>query len=134
MAHFAEIDALQRVVRVLVVDTKDTQDKHGNEVDSIGMKYLNDAFGGTWLRTSYNTNRGEHTLGGTPFRKNYAGKGYLYDSTRDAFIPPKTYPSWILNEDTCLWEAPVAYPNDGNASEEKSYEWNEETTSWDLVE
>ena len=126
MAHFAEIDSLQKVIRVLVVDNKDTQDADGNEVESIGAKYLHDGFGGTWVRTSYNTVGGVHRLDGTPFRKNYAGKGYTYDETKDAFIPPKPFNSWTLNEDTCIWEAPVAYPDD-----DKYYEWNEETTSWD---
>ena len=125
MAHFAEIDALQRVIRVLVTDDADTQDKEGNEVDSIGMKYLNDAFGGTWLRTSYNTRGNIHRLGGTPFRKNYAGITSTYDSTKDAFIAPQPFASWILNETTCVWEAPVTYPDDG-----KFYEWDEATTSW----
>ena len=119
MAHFAEIDALQRVIRVLVVDDVDTQDTEGNEVDSIGMKYLNKAFGGTWLRTSYNNN----------FRKNYAGIGFTYDSTRDAFIAPQPYSSWTLNEDTCRWESPVPYPDDG-----KVYKWDEDTTNWKEIE
>ena len=128
MAHFAEIDALQRVIRVLVVEDIDTQDKDGNEVDSIGMKYLNDAFGGTWLKTSYNTSGNTHALGGTPFRKNYAGVGGSYDETRDAFLPIKQYPSWVLDEATCQWKAPVTEPD---AS--KKYDWNEGTTSWDEV-
>ena len=128
MAHFAEIDALQRVIRVLVVDDVDTQDKNGNEVDSIGMKYLNDAFGGTWLKTSYNTYGNTHRLGGTPFRKNFAGIGNTYDSTRDAFISAKSYPSWTLNETTCLWEPPVDYPDDN-----KKYDWDEDTTNWKEV-
>ena len=79
-------------------------------------------------RTSYNTRGGKHKLEGTPFRKNYAGIGYSYDETRDAFIPPQPFPSWVLNEDTCLWNAPVACPDDENM-----YQWNEETTSWDQV-
>ena len=125
MAAFAEIDALKKVIRVLALDDKDTQDKHGNEVEAVGVKYLNKAFGGTWLRTSYNTQGGVHKLGGTPFRKNFAGIGFTYDETRDAFIPPQNYPSWTINEDTCIWEAPVAYPGDG-----KVYEWNELDKSW----
>jgi hypothetical protein len=84
---------------------------------------------GEWIQTSYNTRGGVHLLGGTPLRKNYAGVGFTYDVDKDAFIPPKPFNSWTLNEDTCLWEAPVAYPTDG-----QSYEWNEETTSWDLSE
>jgi len=125
MAHFAEINDSNRVIRVVVVDDKDTQDENGDEVESIGAKYLSDAFGGTWLRTSYNTNGGVHRLGGTPFRKNYAGPGVTYDEGRDAFIDTKPFPSWTLNEDTCQWEPPVSFPTDG-----KTYFWNEETTSW----
>jgi len=128
MAHFAEINALHKVIRVLVVDNKDTQDADGNEVDSVGEKYLRTAFGGTWLRTSLNTKAGVHKLGGTPYRKNYAGIGYTYDETRDAFIPLKPYASWVLNENSCHWDAPVSYPNDG-----KDYKWNEATTSWDEI-
>ena len=79
-------------------------------------------------RTSYNTHGGVHSLGGTPFRKNYAGIGYTYDQSKDAFIPPKPFDSWVLNEDSCLWEAPVEYPNDGN-----HYNWNESTQTWDLI-
>ena len=125
MAAFAEINVLKKVIRVLALDDKDTQDKHGNEVEAVGVKYLNKAFGGSWLRTSYNTQGGVHKLGGTPFRKNFAGIGFTYDETRDAFIPPQNYPSWTINEDTCIWEAPVAYPADG-----KVYEWNELDKSW----
>jgi hypothetical protein len=80
---------------------------------------------GDWIQTSYNTQGGVHLLGGTPLRKNYAGIGYTYDSQRDAFIPPKPYPSWTLNEETCQWEALSPYPTDG-----KLYLWNETTTSW----
>ena len=83
---------------------------------------------GEWIQTSYNTYGGVHKLGGTPLRKNYAGTGFTYDKTRDAFIPPQPYPSWTLNEETCLWDSPVPYPTDGNA-----YIWNEETQTWDLV-
>ena len=80
---------------------------------------------GTWVQTSYNTQAGVHTLGGTPLRKNYAGIGYVYDAERDAFYAPSPYPSWSLNEDTCLWEAPVAHPNDG-----LMYTWEESSLSW----
>jgi hypothetical protein len=80
---------------------------------------------GTWVQTSYNTARGQHKLGGTPLRKNYAGIGYVYDADRDAFYAPQPYPSWSLNEDTCLWDCPVAHPNDG-----LDYTWDEETLSW----
>lgn len=80
---------------------------------------------GEWIQTSYNTIGGVHQLGGTPLRKNYAGIGFTYDRTRDAFIPPKPFASWLLNEDTCLWNAPVAMPDDG-----KLYQWDEATTNW----
>ena len=78
-----------------------------------------------WVKTSYNTQGGKHTQGGTPLRKNFAGIGYSYDATRDAFIPPKPFASWILNEETCLWDAPVAMPTDG-----KPYVWDEATGAW----
>lgn len=80
---------------------------------------------GEWIQTSYNTIGGVHTQGGTPLRKNYAGIGFTYDRVRDAFIPPKPYQSWTLNEETCLWDAPIAYPTDG-----KVYMWDEQTTNW----
>jgi len=128
MAYFAELDIFKKVIKVLSLEDKDTQDRDENEVESIGAKYLHDGFGGTWIRTSYNTRGGEHTLGGTPFRKNYAGIGYTYDEDRDAFIPPKPYASWALNESTCQWDPPAPYPDDG-----KEYEWNEVETSWDLM-
>ncbi len=80
---------------------------------------------GEWIQTSYNTYGGAHRLGGTPLRKNYAGVGFTYDAQRDAFIPPKPFPSWVLDEETCLWNAPVARPTDG-----KDYQWDEQTTNW----
>lgn len=90
--------------------------------------------GDVYKQTSYNTHGGVHSLGGTPFRKNYAGLGYTYDANRDAFIPPKPYASWVLNETTCLWNAPVAMPSDvGQGDPPKRYTWNEETRTWDLV-
>lgn len=121
MAHFAEVDENNIVLRVLVVD--DLHESNGQEflAETLGL-------GGTWLKTSYNTHAGVHSNGGTPFRKNYAGIGYSYDEALDAFIAPKPYPSWVLDEETCTWEAPVAMPTDGG-----QYVWNEETTSWDLV-
>lgn len=124
MSHFVEINDINEVIRVVVLEDKDTQDSDGNEDDLVGIKYLNDAFGGTWLRTSYNMVNGVHQKDGTPFRKNYAGIGYTYDETRDAFIPPKTLDSFILNESTCVWDPPVPRP-DG------SYLWNEANQTWD---
>ena len=84
-----------------------------------------DSSPGEWIQTSYNTRGGQHLNGGTPLRKNYAGVGYTYDRERDAFIPPKPFASWTLNEETCLWDAPVAMPNDG-----KMYFWDEAKTNW----
>jgi len=83
---------------------------------------------GEWIQTSYNTKGGEHKLDGTPLRKNYAGIGYIYDRDRDAFYEPQPFPSWILDEDSCLWEAPIPYPSDGNL-----YNWNEDTLNWELL-
>mgnify|MGYP003140064840 CR=1 FL=1 len=124
MAHFAKLDSNNIVTEVVVVH---------NDVatsESAGVAFLNSMYktNDTWKQTSYNTISGEHKLGGTPFRKNYAAKGYTYDSTKDAFIPPKPYDSWTLDEDTCQWEAPVEKPGGDNI-----YEWNEDTKSWDLV-
>ena len=84
-----------------------------------------DSSPGEWIQTSYNTSGGVHKLGGTPLRKNYAGIGFTYDRTKDAFIPPKPFNSWLLNETTCLWEAPTPMPQD-----DKKYRWDEPTTSW----
>lgn len=115
MAHFAEIDSNNIVIRVIVIDNKELLDNTGIEREFLGQTFCYNLLSGNWIQTSYN---------GT-FRKNFAGVGYTYDSKRDAFIPPKPYPSWILNEDTCLWNAPLLYPEDG-----KQYAWNEETLSW----
>lgn len=121
MAHFAQIDENNVVVQVLVVS---------NEQEDRGQEFLADdlGLGGTWVKTSYNTQGGVHSLGGTPLRKNYAGIGYTYDSVRDAFIPPKPFNSWVINESSCLWEAPVPYPTDG-----KMYTWDEDNLSWNEV-
>jgi len=88
-----------------------------------------DSSPGEWIQTSYNTHGGVHLDGGVALRKNYAGVGYTYDTTRDAFISPKPYPSWTLDEASCQWTAPTAYPDD-----EKQYSWNEDTTAWDEIE
>jgi len=115
MAQFAEIDSNNMVLRVLIVDNDDLLDSENNESEALGITYLTDGFGGNWVQTSYDRN----------FRKNYAGTGYTYDSTRDAFISPQTYPSWTLNESTCRWDAPVTIPDDG-----KAYTWDEDITNW----
>lgn len=112
MAHFAQLDENKIVTKVLVIE---------QDVIDTGL------FGepSSFVQTSYNTHGGVHILGGTPLRKNYAGIGYTYDSVRDAFIPPKPYNSWVLNETTCLWNAPIAMPTD-----DKQYSWVEDTLSW----
>lgn len=111
MAHFAKVNN-GIVVEVIVAEPEffDT---------------FVDSSPGQWIQTSYNTYGGVHRLGGTPLRKNYAGIGYTYDAEKDAFIAPKPFPSWILNEETCLWESPIPKPND-----DKRYYWDEETKAW----
>lgn len=116
MAHFAELDANNVVLRVIVVNNKDTSDANGVEKEYIGAAFCERLFGGTWKQTSYNGN----------FRKNYAGIGFTYDATRDAFVPPKPQEgTWVFNEDTCQWERPLPMPKDG-----KTYNWDEATQSW----
>jgi hypothetical protein len=88
-----------------------------------------DSSAGAWIQTSYNTHGGVHANDETPLRKNYAGVGMIYDAERDAFYAPQPYPSWTLNDDSCIWEAPTAYPTDG-----ERYVWNESNTSWDAVD
>ena len=115
MAHFAQIDDNNVVIGVIVA-----------EQDFIDSGAVGDS--SKWIQTSYNTLGGVHKLGGTPLRKNFAGVGFTYDSTKDAFIPVKLYPSWVLDEDTCTWVAPVARPTDG-----KLYAWDEEILNWEEV-
>jgi hypothetical protein len=130
MASFAKIGLNNKVIEVLSVVNEVLHDSNGVEQESIGIDFLTKLTGwAIWKQTSYNTHGGVHDNGGTPFRKNHAGIGFTYDEDRDAFIPPKPFPSFILNETTCFWEAPVAYPQDDN-----KYSWNEQTLSWDLVE
>jgi len=113
MAHFAQV--INGYVQQVIVADQDVIDSG--------------AFGSGWVQTSYNTYANQHRLGGTPFRKNYAGIGYTYDAQRDAFIPPQPYPSWTLNEDTCLWQPLTPMPTDG-----KMYDWDEATLIWTLIE
>ena len=115
MAHFAKVNQ-GKVIEVIVAEPE-------------FFNTFVDSSPGEWIQTSYNTRGGVHTLGGTPLRKNFAGIGYTYDAQRDAFIPPKPYDSWVLNETTCDWDAPTPMPTD-----DKLYVWNEETTSWITVE
>jgi hypothetical protein len=109
MSHFAKVE--NGIVTQVIVAEQDV-------IDS-GL------FGTGWIQTSYNTFGGIHINGGAPLRKNYAGVGYTYDTERDAFIPPKPFNSWVLNENTCQWDAPVSYPSD-----DKKYDWDEATLSW----
>ena len=120
MSHFAEIDETNTVTRVLVGN-----DKKPNE----GYDWIVKNFGGRWIKTSFNTRMGTHILGSEPLRKNFALVGYTYDETRDAFIPPKPFDSWVLDEDTCCWEAPIQYPQDEN-----DYYWDEASVNWKLIE
>ena len=123
MAHYAFLDSNNIVTEVIVgKDESDTSHNWETRYSSIREQVCK--------RTSYNTQGGTHKLGGTPYRKNYAGIGYSYDESRDAFIPPQPYTSWVLDESTCSWSAPVSMPTD--AGEDEYYEWNESTTSWDL--
>lgn len=115
MAHFAKLDEANSVTEIVVVNNSELMDENGDEIEQKGIDFLSSLFGGNWVQTSYNGR----------IRKNYAGIGFTYDANRDAFIPPKRYASWLLNEDTCLWEPPVAYPTDG-----KLYSWDEEVTNW----
>lgn len=114
MAHFAELDDNNVVLRITVVNNDVLKDENGIEQEALGLEHLTH-LGGRWVQTSYNSN----------FRKNYAGIGFVYDEVKDAFIPSKPFPSWILNEETCQWQPPVPYPND-----EKHYSWDESSFSW----
>ena len=124
MAHYAFLDDNNVVTEVIVGRDED------EVVDGISdwEAYYGELRSQRCVRTSYNTHGGEHQSGGTPFRKNYAGIDFTYDESRDAFIPPQPYPSWVLNETTCLWDAPVAYPDDG-----LMYNWDEASQSWQEV-
>jgi hypothetical protein len=120
MAHFAQLNEENLVTQVIVVANQDTADQDGVENEAIGIEFCTNLLGGRWVQTSYNAN----------IRKNYAGVGYKYDATLDAFIPPQPFESWTLNEETAQWEAPIPYPDDG-----KRYSWDEATTSWvEIVE
>ena len=119
MAHFAQLNADNVVTKVIVIANEEITDSEDVEQEEIGQTFCAALLGGTWMQTSYN-----HS-----FRKNFAGVGFKYDESRDAFIPPQPFASWLLNESTCTWEAPVSIPDNENI-----YIWNEETTNWDLVE
>lgn len=115
MAHFAELDENNVVLRVIVVSNDDCKDAEGNESEEVGIEFCYNLLGGTWKQTSYNGN----------MRFRYAGIGYTYDPIRDAFIAPQPFPSWVLNEETTEWEAPIPRPTEG------LYIWNEDDQRWD---
>jgi hypothetical protein len=132
MASFAKIGLNNKVIEVLSVVNEVLHDANGVEQESIGIDFLTKLTGwAIWKQTSYNTKAGVHSSGGTPLRKNHAGIGYTYDEDRDAFIPPKPYNSWILNEDTCLWNAPVAMPTE-ELENNQYYSWNESIINWEV--
>ena len=129
MASFAKIGLNSKVIEVLSVNNEVLKDSNGIEQESIGIDFLTKLTGyPVWKQTSYNTYGGVHNNGETPLRKNHAGIGYTYDENRDAFIPKKPFNSWVLNEDTCLWNPPVAMPINDN-----KYTWNESTLTWDIL-
>ena len=125
MAHYAILDSNNVVIHVTTGKDENNTDYERDGKSSWEQWYKDYFNASDCKRTSYNTSKNVHKLGGTPFRKNYAGIGYTYDSSKDAFISPKPFASWVLDETTCTWKAPVTYPSDG-----KEYRWNEDTTAW----
>ena len=121
MAYFAKLGTGNIIEKVISINNSVITDSNGIEQEQLGVDFINKLYNtrDVWKQTSYNNN----------IRKNYAGIGYQYDQQRDAFIAPKPYNSWVLNEDTCRWESPIPYPQDNNR-----YNWNEQTKSWDLIE
>jgi hypothetical protein len=133
MASFAKIGLNSKVIEVLSMVNEVLHDSNGVEQESIGIDFLTKLTGyPVWKQTSYNTYGGVHNNGGIPLRKNHAGIGMTYDEDRDAFIPKKTFNSWVLNEDTCLWEAPVAKPTT-ELEENQHYAWNESIVNWEII-
>jgi len=133
MSTFAKIEN-NKVVKVESVVNEVLEDSNGVEQESIGIEFLRTLYkepDAIWKKTSYNTKANVHILGGTPFRKNHAGIGYTYDEDKDAFIPPKPFNSWTLNETTCLWEAPVAIPTT-ELEDNQYYFWNESILNWEI--
>jgi hypothetical protein len=130
MASFAKLGQNNEIIDVLSVHNNVLKDSNGVEQEINGIDFLTKLTGySLWKQTSYNTFGGVHKLQGIPFRKNYAGIDYTYDETRDAFIPPKPFNSWLLNETTCLWEPPMPMPTE-KLEENTYYIWDEETVSW----
>ena len=137
MASFAKIGLNGKVIEVQSVNNEVLHDSNGVEQEVNGINFLTQLTGWSiWKQTSYNTYGGVHNNSGTPLRKNHASVGYTYDEDRDAFIPPKPFPSWVLNETTCLWEAPIARPEltQEQIDNKVGQIWNEQNQTWDLVE
>jgi|ETNvirenome_2_60_1030617.scaffolds.fasta_scaffold00261_20 hypothetical protein len=144
MAHFAELNADNIVIKVAVVNNDKIKDSNGNESEALGIAFCKNHRNSTntWVQTSYNTRGGVHSLGGTPLRKNYAGKGYKYYPEHDLFAPPSPYVSWVLNTSTGLWGAPTTAPTltDEQTAANKIYVWNEtnyqanNANGWELVD
>jgi len=135
MAYFAKLGTGNIVEKVISINNTVITDSNGVEQEQLGIDFINKLYNTNdiWKQTSYNTNGGVHVKGGTPFRKNYAGIGFQYDLQRDAFLPPKPYNSWVLNEDTCFWEAPVVLPTT-ELSDNQYYSWNESILNWEIKE
>jgi hypothetical protein len=132
MASFAKIGLNNKVIEVLSVVNEVLHDANGIEQESIGIDFLTKLTGwAIWKQTSYNTHGGVHSSGGTPLRKNFAGIGYTYDEDRDAFISKKPFNSWVLNESTCCWEAPISIPTE-ELQENQYYSWNESIINWEI--
>jgi len=146
MAHFAKLGANGKVIQVLTMDNNNMQNADGVEDEAVGQQWLerhNNWPAQMWIQTSYNTQGGQHKLGGTPFRGNYAGIGYTWDEDNQLFFPPKPYPSWVKNTTTAGWDSPIGDAPDLNAEQtsqneagthEWGYNWNEDGQSWDLVD
>jgi|TARA_R100001460_G_C3517478_1_gene172195 hypothetical protein len=129
MASFAKIGLNGKVMSVVSIANEALQDSKNIEREELGIELLTElTHWPIWKQTSYNTKGGVHLLGGTPLRKNHAGIGYTYDDDKDAFIPPKSFATWILDEETCQWKPPIDKPND-----EQNYVWNEETQQWEVL-
>ncbi len=131
MAHFAKLGLGNKIIRKIRVNNTVITDEDGIEQESLGVEFLRQLYNdptAVWKQYSYNTRGGVHKLGGTPFRKNAASEKGYYDEAKDAFIPQQPYSTWTLNETTCLWEAPVAYPDDGEV-----YQWNISTSNWEMI-
>ena len=140
MAHFAKLDkSRNKVIAIHKVADSDSLDGDGNESEAVGQAFLENIHGwpsAKWIQTSYNTYQGSHTLGGTAFRGNYAGIGYIWDSDNNIFYKEQPYASWTLNTTKAIWEAPVPYPTTEERNDDgtyKQYVWNESDQSWDQI-